>query len=511
MELILDIKQLGPVKDSRIVWRPLTVFIGPNNTGKTYTAYLIYGILTAVPVSCKLELKKIKTLFSNKKIRLNFESVKKKWIEVWQKGIKKYLISDFWEENFVIKNAPIVIEKIELKPEIVNEVTFEGSLEITGPFVEDEEPTIFDFFWDFIGKLEYKASLVKEKQSLYVSILKQEEHFFKDNLPDNIEEEKEIEYRGFHHSFCKAFATLLGLPPQSFIMPAERTAFFFYKEWFIIKDKLGEILTRWQLLKLQKKSKKDQSINNKRTELEEMLYSVVNEFRFPKIYEDFLDFLLLIEKAEPTKTYEKVITLLEEKLLRGKILIQSENFWFHYGEGAVEISGASSCVKALLLLEKFLRIAKKRAFLVIEEPELHLYPESQVILAIALAMAVNLGLRVLLTTHSSYILDTFNFLAWSYRIREKIKEIGLSSLEERFKNVLKAPPFEVPEEALLDPSRFSAYFFRTDGQVEDIRKIPKDVPEVDIDWSTFSQVSEALWEKLSLLGELQDEILKNEP
>ncbi|GAB6161178.1 hypothetical protein JCM12298_03370 [Desulfothermus naphthae] len=62
MELILDIKQLGPVKDSQVIWRPLTVFIGPNNTGKTYTAYLIHGILTTIPFNFGLEEKKNKRI-----------------------------------------------------------------------------------------------------------------------------------------------------------------------------------------------------------------------------------------------------------------------------------------------------------------------------------------------------------------------------------------------------------------------------------------------------------------
>ena len=225
-------------------------------------------------------------------------------------------------------------------------------------------------------------------------------------------------------------------------------------------------------------------------------------------------FLLSIEDRRLSKTFSKtylpVVKFLEERVLKGQIEIKDRKIWYNFGEGSVEISGASSGVKALLPLEKFLRIAPEGAFLVIDEPEMHLHPEAQVILAIALAMAVNLGLRVLITTHSPYILDTFNFLVWAYRIREKIKEIGDNSLEEKFKNILTIPPFEVPEDALINPSHFSAYFFRMDGRVEDIRKISEDVPEVDIDWRTFAEVSEALWEKLGLLGELQDAILEKE-
>ncbi len=41
--MIFNIKNLGPVKDAEINLQPLTLFIGNNNTGKTYAAYALYG------------------------------------------------------------------------------------------------------------------------------------------------------------------------------------------------------------------------------------------------------------------------------------------------------------------------------------------------------------------------------------------------------------------------------------------------------------------------------------
>jgi predicted ATPase len=36
---------LGAVSEAEIDQKPLTIFVGPNNTGKTWTAYAIAGIL----------------------------------------------------------------------------------------------------------------------------------------------------------------------------------------------------------------------------------------------------------------------------------------------------------------------------------------------------------------------------------------------------------------------------------------------------------------------------------
>ncbi len=44
----LEVKNLGPIGEAKIDLRPLTVFVGPSNTGKTYLASLIYAATNAV-------------------------------------------------------------------------------------------------------------------------------------------------------------------------------------------------------------------------------------------------------------------------------------------------------------------------------------------------------------------------------------------------------------------------------------------------------------------------------
>lgn len=46
-DLAIEIKNFGPVSEGRITLKPLTIFIGPNNSGKSYTAMLVHSILSA--------------------------------------------------------------------------------------------------------------------------------------------------------------------------------------------------------------------------------------------------------------------------------------------------------------------------------------------------------------------------------------------------------------------------------------------------------------------------------
>ena len=44
-QLGLDIKDFGPIAGASISLRPLTVFIGPNNSGKSYAARLLHSVV----------------------------------------------------------------------------------------------------------------------------------------------------------------------------------------------------------------------------------------------------------------------------------------------------------------------------------------------------------------------------------------------------------------------------------------------------------------------------------
>ena len=44
MPIELEVSNFGPIVEAKIDLRPLTVFVGPSNTGKSYLAILIYAL-----------------------------------------------------------------------------------------------------------------------------------------------------------------------------------------------------------------------------------------------------------------------------------------------------------------------------------------------------------------------------------------------------------------------------------------------------------------------------------
>ena len=112
-------------------------------------------------------------------------------------------------------------------------------------------------------------------------------------------------------------------------------------------------------------------------------------------------------------------------------------------------SGQQECVWILNLLFYYL-LQQKQILFIIEEPESHLFPESQKYITELIALVNNCRHSVVLTTHSPYVLGTLNNLLYAGTIpfndSKKVSEI-------------------ISESFLLDYNHFNAWFVK-DGRIE---------------------------------------------
>ena len=75
-------------------------------------------------------------------------------------------------------------------------------------------------------------------------------------------------------------------------------------------------------------------------------------------------------------------------------------------------------------------LQREKTFLIFEEPESHLFPDSQEQIARLIALLINSnGSEVFVTTHSPYMLTAFNLLAYSGQVEKE--KAGRSSVVER--------------------------------------------------------------------------------
>ena len=102
----------------------------------------------------------------------------------------------------------------------------------------------------------------------------------------------------------------------------------------------------------------------------------------------------------------------------------------------VKINFASSGQKEavwILNVVFYYLLNNKKTFFIIEEPESHLFPDAQKLMTEFISLAKNGGNRVLLTTHSPYILGTINNMLYANRISKKVNKSKVAKIMNRLK------------------------------------------------------------------------------
>jgi predicted ATPase len=136
---------------------------------------------------------------------------------------------------------------------------------------------------------------------------------------------------------------------------------------------------------------------------------------------DFISDLLLIERSPRQTKLASIAEFLESDLIKGRIVIepggtgaqgQNPEIYYETAVGKFPLRRTSSAISEFAPVILALRhYCEPGDLLIIEEPESHLHPAAQRKLAQAMVKLVRAGARVLITTHSDFLLDQLsNFI-----------------------------------------------------------------------------------------------------
>ena len=95
-------------------------------------------------------------------------------------------------------------------------------------------------------------------------------------------------------------------------------------------------------------------------------------------------------------------------------------------------SGQQEAVWILNVLFYYL-LNNKKSYFIIEEPESHLFPNAQKLITEFISLAKNDGNRILLTTHSPYILGTINNLLYANKVSERVDKKNVRTVIHPYK------------------------------------------------------------------------------
>jgi predicted ATPase len=171
------------------------------------------------------------------------------------------------------------------------------------------------------------------------------------------------------------------------------------------------------------------------------------------------DLNTLIQNKDVALNLADDLSRLLKKILKGEYRfnadIDKERIYFknnQYVKLQYASSGQQESVWILLLIFRYI-LDETSVFMVFEEPEAHLYPETQSDVVELIGLLANVyNNQIIITTHSPYILSAFNNLLYAYQVGKN--KIG----DER-----EAVESIVNSKSWIDPNRISAYFISENG------------------------------------------------
>ncbi len=411
----IEVKNLGPIKEGTIsLEKDLILLTGPNNSGKSYLAYLVYGIMAID--------KEADNYFSYSHLAKILEE---------DSNIKEIFLSKqeltFYELIKILNKEDNLYNKVLAK---INSSLVHFNLRI------------------------FSSKKINPHFHLQIPI----EFALKEEGRKSAFEYLVLPLNDMIKTFAYNFIHALKLP-STFFYPAERTALNMlakevYKEKSLERDEIAQLV-----------------LEEKWEELKDLTREKIIP-RYPLAINDYLSFVYDLEQTSKNKSdFADFADEIEELLLKGKISLSQFGdirFTPTGTEEILEIHVSSSLVKSLSGLILYLRhSAKKGDLIIIDEPELNLHPDNQRVMARVLARMVNKGFKLMVSTHSDYIIRQLNNLIMLHNIED-----------EKVENLRKYYGYEM--EDTLDFNRVVSYFFNGNSMQEiaaDEKGI--DIPSID--------------------------------
>ena len=420
----LTVEDLGVVSHAEVdLSKDLLIFTGENNSGKTYLAYTVHAVFDPDTSGGDSYTSRNIEFDKNGKYKVDVFDIllNPKEQTILVNGYLAKRVNNNLNKYFSVENGFFSKTQISLETQISDfdqEKILNTSLDMN--------------IMNISGK--------KEKGDSFINFtLKGEiaEWSLEDAILESIR--------------SVALRTLL---KRTLIFPSVREGInLFNKELSVIKNKTFDALLS----------------HNEAQGLSSFLSSRFN--KYPKAIRNSLSMAQNLDAQRVnTSEFSYLADELENLFLQGKISVNTEGdvlFKPFNSERSLDIHMSSSTIKSLSLLTVYLRhIAQKNDFIIIDEPELNLHPDNQRKIARFIGRLINEGFKVLISTHSDYIVRELNNLI--------MLDSGLKNKPDETNALLKTYDYQANE--LLNKDRVGVYLFR----------VGKDVAEVPITETGFN-------------------------
>lgn len=442
----LLVSNLGCIKTADIEITPLTVLIGPPNTNKTWTAYSLYGLVRSAIVHRSIASEYSKNVWLQEPLNRNIDA-----------AVKQLLAALTAVDDAVSTSAEVS------RSQLLDGVAF--------PLRVNSNQGLFEYVLDMDSQTLGSPSATleiseKETRSDLATIAFTLERDGQSQLLTTLSVDKSGgEAKTAARLPLSQNAPLL----ESTIRPQVRN---------LVAATYGNVIA----FPAERKA-----LNS--------LYSIairaIRGDRGPtKLSRPVIDFITFLEGAQfsgsnaarsGSSSFSSLADELEQRVLGGNVSFESDSGrlprmeYRTPGRNPIGVHAASSLVKSLGALDIYLRMfVQENDLVIIDEPEMNAHPDAQLAIAELLAILVNRGVGVVITTHSPYIVDHLKNLMEIAASKPKVRDAFASRLKLG------------SAKAFISADKVSVYLFNSDGTVAPILNREERL----IDWSTFSNASE---------------------
>ena len=380
-------RNIGPVKDAELELGDLTVIAGRNNTGKTYIVYTLYGFLKMWddwPYADDLMLDQGQTQFPD------MRNIAKKVIREGQATLPIDRATLQQQRQILIQEVATSFSEQAL-PKVFS--SQHGDFEKSSIEVNFDEGIDSKTYAD-IGNFSKRDSL---------SIRYDGDNVIVKNA-NNQKRISELAPYICHHYFLFLLRNYF---PEPFILSAERFGIsLFYRELDFTKNRLVDLLQKMD-------------DDKHRDRFFPFLFIDQTTSRYALPIKDNIDYTRSIPdlRGKKSEIYDNKLFDNIKDMMHGYYRNSGDDIRFiskARGKGRsfnIPLHLASSSARGLSDFYFFLRhVATSNHLIIIDEPESHLDTANQIQLARLLARFVRAGLKVLITTHSDYLIKEINNL-----------------------------------------------------------------------------------------------------
>lgn len=384
--MFLEINKIGKFKSAKIEINGITVIAGPNNTGKSTIGKFLFALFNSF-YDIKLKAKNEKFVFCNEAIK-NFIIENMQPIDDYNKFF-----------TLPLHNKFITVEELENldQKDFIKKIS-----EILARYHNVNVDT--NAFNIFLNKIENVKNTTVEE---YANII----------LKRTIDSEFNGQLINIKHKTASAKLTLAGIEYSfkfdqynSYVerVFAGKTDVTYIDNPYIIDNGYDRTISfvDWS--------------NNGIIEISNHQRNLQNKF-YKKYNENNNPYAIIFQNNKLRKIFDMLT-----EITQGAFTQYHEKLAFLESRGGkpIYLPNLSTGLKTFVILKRLIEnmVIKEKDLVILDEPEIHLHPEWQLVLAeIIVLLQQELNLHVLINTHSPYFLQAIEVYTAKYGLADRAK------------------------------------------------------------------------------------------